>query len=135
MKTFVKQNRWLIGILILSVVFRVAAALYLGDKVVDLPGTNDQISYNTLAIRVLGGHGFSFGETWWPITKPNAPTAHWSFLYTFYLVGVYLVFGQHPLVARLIQAVLVGLLQPFLAYQIGRRIFGGGLFHHVLDAQ
>ena len=123
MITFIKKNQWLSGILVVTVVFRVAAALYLGDEVVNLPGTYDQISYNTLALRILGGHGFTFGETWWPITPAGAPTAHWSFLYTLYLVGVYLVFGPHPLVGRLIQAILVGLLQPFLAYRIGRHIF------------
>jgi 4-amino-4-deoxy-L-arabinose transferase-like glycosyltransferase len=123
MITFIKKNKWLSGILVVSVVFRVAAALYLGDEVVNLPGTYDQISYNTLALRILGGHGFTFGETWWPITPAGAPTAHWSFLYTLYLVGVYLIFGPHPLAARLIQAILVGFLQPYLAYRIGRYIF------------
>ena len=123
MITFIKKNQWLSGILVVSVVFRVAAALYLGDEVVNLPGTYDQISYNTLALRILGGHGFTFGETWWPITPAGAPTAHWSFLYTLYLVGVYLIFGPHPLAARLIQAILVGFLQPYLAYRIGKQIF------------
>jgi 4-amino-4-deoxy-L-arabinose transferase-like glycosyltransferase len=121
-KIFIRKN-WLTIILIISVVVRVMAAFYLGNEVVNLPGTYDQISYNTLAIRILNGFGFSFGETWWPITQPGAPTAHWSFLYTLYLTGVYLLFGLNPLVARLIQAILVGLLQPFLAYKIGRRLF------------
>ena len=123
MKILIQNNRWLAGILIVSVVFRVAAALYMGNEIVNLPGTYDQISYNTLAMRILGGHGFSFGETWWPITQAGAPTAHWSFIYTLYLVGVYIIFGPHPLIARLIQAILVGLLQPLLAYLIGKRIF------------
>jgi hypothetical protein len=82
-------------------VSRIAAALYLGNQVVDLPGTFDQISYNKLALRVLDGYGFSFGETWWPVTAAGAPTAHWSFLYTFFLVGVYFLFGANPLAARL----------------------------------
>ena len=123
MKTFLYKNRWLAGILIASVFLRVAAAFYLGNEVVNLPGTHDQISYHTLAIRVTGGFGFTFGETWWPITQAGAPTAHWSFLYTLYLVGVYLIFGPNPLVARLIQAILVGLLQPYLAYRIGKQLF------------
>jgi 4-amino-4-deoxy-L-arabinose transferase-like glycosyltransferase len=117
------KNRWLAGILILSVIFRIAGAFYMGDQVVDLPGTFDQISYNTLALRVLHGFGFTFGETWWPITPAGAPTAHWSFLYTLYLVSIYALFGPHPLAARLIQAVITGLLQPFLAYKIGKNLF------------
>ncbi|MCG7754902.1 glycosyltransferase family 39 protein, partial [Flavihumibacter cheonanensis] len=84
----------------------------------------DQISYNNLAQRVLGGDGFTFGELWWPLTAPGEPTAHWSFLYTLYLVIVYAIFGPNPLAARLIQAVIVGILHPLLAYLIGKRVFG-----------
>lgn len=116
-------SRFLVGVLVLSALVRISAAFFLGDTVQNLPGTYDQISYHTLALRVLDGHGFTFGEPWWPLTAPNQPTAHWSYLYTGYLVGVYALFGPHPLVARLIQALLVGLLQPYLAYLIGKRIF------------
>lgn len=123
MKIFLEKNKWLVGIIIASVIFRILASFYMGDNVVDLPGTFDQISYHNLALRVLSGHGFSFGETWWPITPADAPTAHWSFLYTLYLVILYSLFGVHPLVARLIQAIIVGLLQPFLAYLIGAKLF------------
>lgn len=126
----------LITVLAISVLLRVAAAIYLGDQVVSLPGTNDQLSYHNLALRVLAGHGFSFGEPWWPLTAANAPTAHWSFLYTLYLVLVYALFGPHPLAARLIQAALVGVLHPYLAYRIGKRLFDipVGLFAAALTA-
>ena len=123
MKTFLLRNRWLTAIFLISVLLRIAAAFYLGDEVVNMPGTFDQISYHTLALRVTNGFGFSFGETWWPITQAGEPTAHWSFLYTLYLVGVYTIFGPHPLAARLIQAILVGILQPYLAYRIGKHLF------------
>jgi 4-amino-4-deoxy-L-arabinose transferase-like glycosyltransferase len=117
------SKRWLIAILALAVAGRVAAALAMGNDVTSLPGTTDQLSYHALALRVLDGHGFSFGEPWWPATSANSPTAHWSYLYTFFLVAVYGVFGPVPLVARLLQAVAVGILQPWLAYQIGSRVF------------
>jgi 4-amino-4-deoxy-L-arabinose transferase-like glycosyltransferase len=110
-------------ILIVSTIFRIGAAIYFGDQVVDFPGTYDQVSYHTLAVQVLEGQGFTFGETWWPTTAAGAPTAHWSFLYTLYLVAVYTIFGIHPLAARLIQAILVGILQPLLIYQLGKRVF------------
>jgi 4-amino-4-deoxy-L-arabinose transferase-like glycosyltransferase len=117
--------RFLLPLIIgVSVLIRIIAAVFLGDKVVVLPGTMDQISYHNLALRVLGGHGFSFGVGWWPATPANQPTAHWSFLYTLYLVLVYFIFGPHPLIARLIQAILVGVIQPYLTYKIGRKIFG-----------
>jgi hypothetical protein len=125
---FIKSNSnpkfFLILIISLSVLLRVIAAIYLGESVVALPGTMDQISYHNLALRVLGGHGFSFGVGWWPATPANQPTAHWSYLYTLYLVFVYFIFGPHPTIARLIQAILVGIFQPYLTYKIGQKVFG-----------
>lgn len=118
------SNRVIVAALVLSVCARVAASLVMGDTVVPLPGTYDQVSYHNLALRVLAGHGFSFGEPWWPVTAAEAPTAHWSFLYTLFLAGVYAVFGAHPLAARLIQAVIVGILQPLLAFRITRELYG-----------
>lgn len=118
-----RVNKILVLSILIGVILRVLAAFYLGNQVVDMPGTADQISYHNLALRVLQGHGFTFGEDWWPATQANSPTAHWSFLYTGYLVLVYALFGPNPLAARLIQAVLVGILQPLLAFLIGRRVF------------
>ena len=110
-------------IMAVSVLLRVAVAFAMGNTVVELPGIFDQVSYHNLALRVLGGHGFSFGELWWPITPANAPTAHWSFLYTLYLVLVYSLFGPHPIVARILQAIIVGILHPYVAYRIGEKLF------------
>ncbi|MFN8385329.1 MAG: glycosyltransferase family 39 protein [Anaerolineales bacterium] len=110
-------------ILAVSVLLRVGVAVAMGNAVVELPGIFDQVSYHNLALRVLEGHGFSFGELWWPITPADAPTAHWSFLYTLYLVFVYSIFGPNPIVARILQAVIVGILHPYIAYRIGEKIF------------
>jgi len=119
-----KQIKVLILILTVSVLLRIGSAVYLGQEVISLPGTFDQISYHNLALRVVGGYGFTFGEEWWPVTDAGEPTAHWSYLYTFYLAFVYKVFGPNPMMARLIQAVLVGILHPLLIYLIGKRAFG-----------
>jgi hypothetical protein len=121
------MNSKLILILLISVVLRIVAAFYLGGEVISLPGTADQVSYHHLALRVLGGYGFTFEEAWWPVTAANSPTAHWSFLYTFYLVGVYALFGPSPLAARLIQSVVVGLLHPFLAYHLTDQVIKSSL--------
>jgi 4-amino-4-deoxy-L-arabinose transferase-like glycosyltransferase len=108
-------------ILLLSVLLRVGVALYLGNDLSDWRGgTADQISYDALAQRVVAGHGFSFGEAWWPATAAGEPTAHWSYLYTGWLALVYAVFGHQPLVARLIQALVTGVLLPWLVWRIGR---------------
>ncbi len=116
-------HRILIVIIVFSVLARVGSALVMGNVVSDLPGIFDQISYHNLALRVLDGHGFSFGEFWWPGTAANEPTAHWSYLYTLYLTAVYAVFGANPLVARLIQAVAVGILMPWLVYRLALHLF------------
>ncbi len=110
-------------LLIVAVLLRVAVAFAMGDTVVELPGIFDQVSYHNLALRVVGGYGFSFGELWWPITPADAPTAHWSFLYTLYLSLVYLLFGPHPLVARILQALIVGVLHPYITFRIGEKLF------------
>lgn len=115
--------RWVIAV---SVVLRIAAALFFGDTVVEMPGVADQLSYHTLAGRVLDGYGFSFEQGWWPATHPGAPTAHWSFLYVGYLCAVYALVGAHPLAARLLQALIVGALHPLLTWRVTRRIFGEG---------
>ena len=117
----------LFAIIVVAVVLRVAAALYLGNEVVELPGIFDQVSYHKLALRVLGGYGFSFGELWWPVTPAGEPTAHWSFLYTLYLTAVYALVGPNPLVARLIQTVAVGILMPLLVYRVATQLFSPDL--------
>ncbi len=118
-----KTNWVFAGIIFLSVLFRVAISFYLGNSVEILPGTHDQVSYHNLAIQFINGYGFTFGERWWPITAANAPTAHWSYLYTYYLILVYKIFGPNPLAARLLQAIIVGILQPLVVYQMGKHIF------------
>jgi hypothetical protein len=114
----------LVGIIVVATLLRLASAVYQGNTVVPLPGIYDQISYDGLARRVVEGHGFSFAEGHWPATPAGEPTAHWSYLYTLYLAAVYALFGPQPIVARLIQAVVAGVLHSWLAWRIGRRIFG-----------
>jgi len=116
-------QRPLLPIILISVLLRVTVAFAMGDTVVELPGVFDQVSYHNLALRVVGGHGFSFGELWWPITPADAPTAHWSFLYTLYLALVYSLFGPHPISARILQAMIVGILHPYIIYRIGEKLF------------
>ncbi len=116
----------LAGILVVAVLLRVGVALYLGD-VVDAPELlTDQRSYHALGARLVSGYGFSFAKAWYPFTPADAPTAHWSFLYSLIVAGIYSVFGVHPLAARLVQAVLGGVLLPLAVYRLGRRIFGSG---------
>lgn len=118
-----RAAKLLLAFCLAGAVLRVGTALALGDAVEALPGIHDQISYHTLALRVLEGHGFSFGYTWWPATRAGEPTAHWSYLYTVFLVLVYQVFGVHPLAARLVQGAAAGFLLPWLSFRLARRVF------------
>ena len=115
------------GILVVSVVLRLAAAFVMGNNIESLPGIVDQISYHTLALQVISGHGFTMPTDWWPLTRAGEPTAHWSYLYTLYLVVVYSLSGASPLVARVLQVVIVGLAWPWLAWRLGRRLAGNGV--------
>jgi 4-amino-4-deoxy-L-arabinose transferase-like glycosyltransferase len=116
------SKRLLTLILVAAVLVRIPIAIYMGDQVIELPAIQDQVSYDALARSLLDGRGYSFTENWYPFTKANTPTAHWSFLYPLYLAGVYALTGYHPLVARLLQGVVGGALLCFLIYKIGRRV-------------
>ena len=113
----------LLTILTLSVAARVAVAFYLGNVVDAPPLLMDQRSYHTLGARLIAGHGFSFDIGWYPFTPPDTPTAHWSFLYSLLVAAVYGVFGVHPLAGRLLQAVLGGILLPWMMYRLSLRLF------------
>jgi 4-amino-4-deoxy-L-arabinose transferase-like glycosyltransferase len=118
----IKNKHLLILILAAAVLIRIPVALLMGDQVSELPGIQDQVSYDALARSLLAGRGYSFTNNWYPFTPANTPTAHWSFLYPLYLAGVYAITGYHPLVARLLQGAVGGALLCFLIYKIGRRV-------------
>jgi len=118
------DRRWMWPILVASVLVRVGVAFYLGDVVDAPPLLTDQRSYHALGTRLLGGHGYSFEVPWYPFTPADTPTAHWSFLYPLFVAAVYAVFGVHPLAARVVQAVIGGLLLPWMVYRLASRLFG-----------
>ncbi|HET9905944.1 MAG TPA: glycosyltransferase family 39 protein [Anaerolineales bacterium] len=109
-------------ILIVAALIRIPVAAYMGDQVTELPGIQDQISYDALARSLLDGRGYSFREAWYPFTPANTPTSHWSFIYPVYLAGIYAISGYHPLIARILQTVVGSVLTCFLIYKIGRRV-------------
>lgn len=115
-----KIARRLVSILLLAVILRVGVAAYLGDST---PPAKDETSYSMLGLRLATGHGYSFPVDWYPFAQANAPTSHWSFLYTGLVAGIYSVAGAHPLAVRLLQAIVCGLLMPLLTYRLSRRIF------------
>jgi hypothetical protein len=124
-KTYsLSSRKTLLLIMAVAVLLRLVSAVYQGNDVIDLPGVYDQISYDGLARRVADGHGFSFAQGHWPATRAGEPTAHWSYLYTLYLAAVYKLFGTYPLIARMIQALIVGIFSTFFLWRIGSHLFG-----------
>ena len=121
--TMKHTGRILALILVVSVALRVAVAFYYGDTVDAPPLLTDQRSYHALGVRLLTGHGFSFASGWYPFTPANTPTAHWSFLYSLFIAGVYAIFGAHPLAARLANAILGGILLPLMVYRLAAQLF------------
>lgn len=112
--------RWLLAIMLVAVLLRVGIAFYLGDTT---PPAKDETSYAVLAERLATGHGYSFPVDWYPFARADAPTSHWSFLYTALVAAVFGVAGAHPVAVRVVQGLLCGLLMPWLAYRLARRIF------------
>lgn len=117
------RDRQLVAVLVLSLTVRLIAAFLMGETVQTLPAIYDQVSYHSLAVRLIEGHDVTFDRPWWPMTAAGEPTAHWSYLYTLFLAGLYVAFGVHPLLPRLVQAIGAGLLMPWLTYRIAKRVF------------
>lgn len=115
---------WFLAIILLAVILRLGAVLYLGDSIAGQQQERayDQISYDALAKSLLAGHGYSFDTDWYPFTPANTPTAHWSFVYPVFIAGVYLLFGPHPIAVRIVQIIITGVLLPGLLYNLGSQL-------------
>ncbi len=121
-----KHTTLIITIILVAVLLRLVTSLYLGDTLLGAQQKRiqDQVTYNALAQSLLAGKGYSFTNDWYPgFTQANHPTAHWSFLYPLYLAGVYAIAGYHPIIARILQAVIAGVLSVWLVYLLGKRLF------------
>lgn len=118
-----KTGLILAAIIVVAVLLRVSVALYLGSEIDSPPLLTDQRSYNALGQRLITGHEFSFATGWYPFTAPDTPTAHWSFLYSLYTALIYTLFGPQVLLARIVQAVVGGILLPWMVYRLNRRLF------------
>ncbi len=119
-------SRFLLLIMGLSFVLRLAVALYLGDSLASDQQARvyDQNTYHLLAQSLLAGKGYSFDRNYYPgFTPANTPTAHWSFLYPLFLAGTYAIFGIHPLAARIIQILIISLLETWLIFRLGKALF------------
>ncbi len=116
-------NRYLLLILFVALVTRMAAAFYLGDTVSGLSGAHDEISYSMLGQRFATGHGMTFPEPWYPWVAADTPQSYYSYTISLFLAGIYTLFGYHPLAARIIMG-LMSTATIWLLFLIGQRLFG-----------
>jgi 4-amino-4-deoxy-L-arabinose transferase-like glycosyltransferase len=109
-------------ILLIALIIRISAAVFLGNEVSGLSGANDEISYSILGYRFASGYGLTFPEFWYPWISAGAPQSYYSATMSLFLGIIYLVFGYYPLVARLIMALLSTIVVG-LIYLLSKRIF------------
>jgi 4-amino-4-deoxy-L-arabinose transferase-like glycosyltransferase len=109
-------------ILILALMVRVLAALYLGNAVSGLSGAQDEVSYSMLGQRYALGYGLTFPSGWYPWIKANAPQSYYSAMMSLYLAAIYTIFGYYPLIARIITGLLSTLIVAVL-YLLIRKLF------------
>ncbi len=121
-----KVNRYLVLILLIAFVIRMAVAIYLGDMVSGLSGAHDEISYSMLGERFATGHGMTFPEAWYPWIEADAPQSYYSFTISFFFAGIYKLFGYHPLAARVITGIMSTCIV-WLIFLIGKQLFGSAV--------
>ncbi len=105
-QVFNKSQSHLLIILVLALILRIAAAVFLGNTVSGLSGAHDEISYSMLGHRFATDHGMTFPENWYPWIRANSAQSYYSYTMSLILAGIYSVFGYYPIVARLFMALL-----------------------------
>jgi 4-amino-4-deoxy-L-arabinose transferase-like glycosyltransferase len=116
------RKNTILWILILALLVRILAALYLGNTVSGLSGAQDEISYSMLGQRYASGYGLTFPSNWYPWIKANAPQSYYSAMMSLYLAAIYMIFGYYPLIARIITGLLSTLIVAVL-YLLIRKLF------------
>lgn len=120
-KGFYKKPIFLI--LVVALLVRITAAVYVGNEVSGLSGAFDEISYSLLGERFVQGYGLTFPEAWYPWYEANAQQSYYSATMSLFLAGIYWVFGYSPLAARLVMAILSTLIVGMI-YLLARRYWG-----------
>lgn len=118
-----KSKSWLLLIIGLALLARVAAALFLGNTVSGMSGAQDEVSYSMLGHRFSEGFGLTFPSGWYPWIKAGDQQSYYSASISLFLAAIYAVFGYQPLAARLVMACLsTGVVA--MIYVLARRFFG-----------
>lgn len=97
------------GIFFISLVVRIGFVLLYPQS------APDTISYDTIAINLTRGFGYTVDGSTAHVTRPP--------LYPFFLASLYLVFGHNFIVVRLVQALIDSITVIFI-YKLGKTISG-----------
>lgn len=117
---FVRAWRWLMTrpALLLGLLVALALVLRVGfmaaTHMLNAAPIDDELDYHHLAQNLLAGQGYSLD---------GVPVVNRAPAYPFFLALIYAIFGEHPSVARVAQALVLALLVP-LIYYIGKRGWG-----------
>jgi len=109
---WIQINRWLLVILLLSLVFRLAFVTVFSHW--DEGMMMDSNRYQRVALNINHGRGF---------TEWGFPTAFSPPLYPFFMAGIFKVFGSSSVPIKIIQ-VLLSVLTCACIYWIGNTLFG-----------
>lgn len=108
------RRRWLIAILLVTLLGRAAFLTFFGDTL-----SLKTSGYDDYAVHIMEGHGFTRFDD-------RAGDSDLPPLYPFFLVGIYTLYGRSPIPVACAQTV-ADLLTTFLIYLIGRRVGGEGV--------
>ena len=73
-----RERRIFWVLLLLALLVRIGAALYLGNEVSGLSGAQDEVSYSMLGQRYTEGHGLTFPRPWYPWIRADTPQSYFS---------------------------------------------------------
>jgi 4-amino-4-deoxy-L-arabinose transferase-like glycosyltransferase len=108
------RRRWLIVILLVALVGRVAFLVFFADTL-----TLKTSGYDDYAVHLMEGRGFTRFDD-------RAGDSDLPPLYSLFLAGIYTLFGRSPIPVACVQ-IVADLLTTFLIYLIGRRVGGEGV--------
>ena len=133
------ERRWLMAIMLLALSLRLGAAFYLGNSLLSAQQVRafDQRSYHALALSLLEGRGYSFDRDWYPgFTKARRADCSLVISLSALSDGRLQACRSSTAGGGIAQVLAVSVLQTWLVYRLGRRLFGSrvGLAGALLSA-
>lgn len=112
----IEVKSWLLIIITLAFISRVLFVL--GTQNIGGPGAMDSQTYQSIAMNLIKGHGFS--------EDGINPSIFVAPLYPFALAAIYKIFGPYPLIVEIFQC-LLGIGTAILVFLITRKFFSSDI--------